>query len=89
MDARLPEHRHLIAPMRKAVSNGIIMSYATLVEIAHYLRRLPAEEFLRSLAMIQNLSTLTLANLDDEITRETLEHVRASSALFEEWSRGS
>jgi predicted nucleic acid-binding protein len=73
MDARLPEHRHTIAPMRKAVSNGIIMSYTTLVEIAHYMRRLPAEEFLRNMAMIQNLSTLTLVDLNDEITRQALE----------------
>ncbi len=73
MDARLPEHRHIIAPMRKAVSNGIIMSYTTLVEIAHYLRRLPAGEFLSNMAMIQNLSTLTLVDLNDEITRQVLE----------------
>ena len=73
MDTRLPEHPHTVAPMRKAVSNGIIMSYTTLIEVAHYLRRLPEAEFQRNLATIQNLSTLTLVDLDDEITRETLE----------------
>ncbi len=73
MDSRLPEHRHTIAPMRTAVSNGIIMNYTTLVEIAHYLRRLPSEEFSRNIAMIQNLSTLTLADLNDEITQKALE----------------
>ena len=73
MDARLPEHKHTVAPMRKALSDGIIMSYTTLVEIADFLRRLPSEEFLRDIAMIQNLSTLTLVDLNDEITRQALD----------------
>jgi len=73
MDARLPEHAHTIAPMRKAASNGILMSYTTLVEVAHYLRRLPAAEFQSSMTAMQNLSMLTLVDLDDEITLQALE----------------
>jgi len=72
LDGRLTEHRHTTGAMRKAVSSGIIMNYLTLVEVAHYLRLLPEEEFSDRMAMIQNLSTLTLADLDDETTQLAL-----------------
>jgi predicted nucleic acid-binding protein len=66
--------------MRKAVSGGILMSYSTLVEIAHYLRKLPKGEFLRSVETIQNLSTLTLVDLNDEITQDALELLASYSS---------
>jgi predicted nucleic acid-binding protein len=73
LDSRLPEHRHVTAAMRRAVSSGILMNYVTLVEIAHYLRLLPEDEFSSRLSTIQNLSTLTLADLDHETTQLALE----------------
>ncbi|MFQ6134572.1 MAG: type II toxin-antitoxin system VapC family toxin [Nitrososphaerales archaeon] len=73
LDSRLPEHRHTVEVMRKAISNGIIASYITLIEVAHYLRRLPKEEFARCLKRIQNLSTLTMIELDHQITQSALD----------------
>ncbi len=73
MDTRLPEHSHSTGPMRRAIRGGIIMSYVTLVEIAHYLRLLPEEEFSDKMSMIQDLSTLTLVDLDHETTQMALE----------------
>ena len=82
LDTRLPEHRHTINAMRRAVSGGIIMNYLTLVEVAHYLRSLPKEEFSHSIAAIQNLSTLTLVDLDHETTQMALE------VLPQYWNKG-
>ena len=73
LDARFPEHRYTTNAMRKSVSGGIIMNYVTLVEVAHYLRSLPKERLSDSLTAIQNLSTLTLIDLDHEITQIALE----------------
>jgi hypothetical protein len=73
LDSRLPEHRHVIAAMRRALAGGVLMNYVTLVEIAHYLRLLPEDEFSSRLSTVQNLSTLTLADLDHETTRVALE----------------
>ena len=75
LDSRLPEHRHAKAAMRRAVSGGILMNYVTLVEVAHYLRLLPEDEFSNRLSTMQNLSTLTLADLDHETTQLALEAI--------------
>jgi predicted nucleic acid-binding protein len=53
--------------MRRAISNGITINRITLVEIAHYFRRLHTPEFPRLMQRIQNLSSLTLVDLDDEV----------------------
>ena len=56
------------------------MSYTTLIEVANYLRKLPAEEFQRDMDLIENLSTLTLVDLNDEIARQALELLPGYSA---------
>ena len=73
IDSRLPEHKYTIEVMKSAILNGIILNFVTLIEIAHYLRRLPSTEYSRILERIQNLSTLTLIDLDDQVTQRTLE----------------
>lgn len=73
LDSRLPEHKHTVDVMRKVMSSGIIMNYTTLIEVAHYLRRLPRETFSGSMAEIQNLSTLTLTDLDHETAQLALD----------------
>ena len=73
IDSRLPEHKYTREVMKSAISNGIILNFVTLIEIAHYLRRLPPDEYSRILERIQNLSTLTLIDLDDQVTQRTLE----------------
>ncbi len=52
--------------MRKAISNGVTTSYVNLLEVAHYVRNLPKNEFFQLMKSIQNLSTLTLTSLDNE-----------------------
>ncbi|HEY4674388.1 MAG TPA: type II toxin-antitoxin system VapC family toxin, partial [Nitrososphaerales archaeon] len=52
---------------------GIIINNITLVEVGHYLRRLPKEEFLDRMSQIQNLSTLTLIDLDATVTDDAVE----------------
>ncbi len=73
LDARFPEHKHTTSVMRRAVSRGVVLNYATLIEVAHYLRRLPGERFSDIMADMQNLSTLTLTDLDHETTHLALE----------------
>ena len=63
-DQRLPEHKHVLKPMRTAIHEGIVLNVVTLMEVAHYFRHLPKENFRRKLHTIQNLATLTLINLD-------------------------
>jgi len=66
-DQRLPEHKHVLKPMRTAIHEGIVLNVVTLMEVAHYFRHLPKENFRRKLHTIQNLATLTLINLDLDI----------------------
>lgn len=63
-DQRLPEHKHVLKPMRTIIHEGIVLNVVTLMEVAHYLRHLPKENFRRKLDAIQNLATLTFINLD-------------------------
>jgi len=67
LDSRLPEHKYVIEPMRKAIHEGIVMNLVTLVEITHYLRHLPEKELIRKIRTIQNLATLRLIELDTKL----------------------
>jgi predicted nucleic acid-binding protein len=49
------------------------MNYVTLLEVAHHMRNLPVNEFFEMLGKMQNLSTLTLRDLDSETARLGLE----------------
>jgi len=59
--------------IREAIIKGAVMSYVTLIEVAHYLRKLPRDEFSIIMERIQSLSTLTAAELDEGTTRVSLE----------------
>ncbi len=67
LDSRLPEHEHVMKTMRSAIREGIAMNYVTLLEVAHYLRSLPKQEFAELTGAILNLSTLTLFSLDGRV----------------------
>ena len=73
LDSRLPEHKYVLEPIRRAISTGIVMSYVTLFEVAHHIRNLPKSEFSETLEKIQNLSTLSMKDLDSETARLGLE----------------
>lgn len=74
-DQRLPEHKHVIGAMRSAIHEGIVLSMVTLMEVAHYFRRLPEEDFQRRLSSIKNLATLKLVNLDIDIAELAFEQL--------------
>lgn len=74
-DQRLSEHKHVLEPMREAVREGIILNIVTLMEVAHYLRYLPPEEFRDKLHKIQSLTTLKLINLDVELAELAFEQL--------------
>jgi predicted nucleic acid-binding protein len=59
--------------MRRVVDGEILMNYVTLVEIGHYLRTLPRDEFSERMQMILNLSTLNFVELDDAIVRMAMD----------------
>ena len=73
LDSRLPEHKYVLEPVRRAISTGIVMNYVTLLEVAHHVRNLPKSEFLETSERIQNLSTLSIKDLDSETARLGLE----------------
>jgi len=50
--------------MRRAIKDGIILSIATLIEVAHYFRGLEEPELSSRVNKMRNLSTLTLVGLD-------------------------
>jgi predicted nucleic acid-binding protein len=74
-DQRLPEHKHVLKPMRTAIHEGIVLNVVTLMEVAHYFRHLPKENFRRKLHTIQNLATLTFINLDLDIAELAFEQL--------------
>ena len=55
------------------------MSYTAPVEIAQYMRRLLKSEFLRKVESIQDLSTLTLVDLN-ELTRGAMDFLTLRAA---------
>jgi len=73
LDSRLPEHRYVDRVIREAIREGTVINYVTLIEVAHYLRKLPRDEFDIIMEGIQGLSALTAAELDEETTRLSLE----------------
>jgi len=73
LDSRLPEHEYVIEPIRRAISTSVVMNYVTLFEVAHYMRNLPKNEFSEMLGKIQDLSTLSMKDLDSQSARLGLE----------------
>jgi len=73
LDSALPEHRYVSKIMDEAIESGVMTSYVTLLEVAHYLRTLPKSEFLRLMELIRSLSTLMLNELDAQIATVALE----------------
>jgi len=73
LDSRLPEHQFVTRPMRTAISDGILMNYVTLLEVAHHLRSLPKNQFVPLMDNIHNLSTLSMADLDGQTARLALD----------------
>jgi len=74
-DQRLPEHKYVLKSMRSAVQEGIILNIITLIEVAHYLRHLPKEEFEEKIDAIINLETLTFVSLDVNLARLAFEQL--------------
>jgi hypothetical protein len=54
--------------MRESIASGITTNYVTLLEVAHHIRNLPKKEFSQLMESIQNISTLTLTELDGQTT---------------------
>mgnify|MGYP001048606525 CR=1 FL=1 len=74
-DQRLPEHKHVLESMRDAIHEGIILNIITIMEVAHYFRHLPEEEFRTKLDTIQSLATLTLISLDPNLASAAFEQL--------------
>lgn len=72
MDSRHPEHRFVTRTMRAAIKEGILLSLATLIEVAHYFRGLEEPEFSHRMDKLRNLRTLTSVELDMDVTGEAL-----------------
>lgn len=80
-DKRLPEHKYVTKPMRNAIREGIVLNLVTLMEVAHYLRHLPKENFQRKLHTIQNLTTLTFINLDLDLAETAFEQLMENAKI--------
>lgn len=72
LDSRLPEHSQVLTTMRKAVKGGVAANYVTLLEVAHYLRMLPKQQFVDLMETIHDLSTLKILDLDGRIADSAL-----------------
>ena len=58
--------------MRENLKNGSVVSAVTIMEIAHYFRQLPKEEFSFRIETILKLSTLRVVDLTYELMKEAL-----------------
>lgn len=67
--------------MREAVIRGAAMNYVTLLEVAHYLRSLPRDDLIRTVNRIRSLSTLTMVELDDQISKASFDLLPDKSHL--------
>ena|SRR5579872_1820250 len=66
LDSRLPEHKYVKKTMRNAIQSGLMTSYVSILEVGHFLRKLPRLEFQEYMGLIQGLSTLRILELDKE-----------------------
>jgi len=74
-DQRLPEHQHVLETMRNAIHEGVVLSVVTLMEVAHYFRNLPGEDFLKNLHRIENLTTSKFVSLDLDLAELAFEQL--------------
>jgi predicted nucleic acid-binding protein len=74
-DQRLPEHQHVLETMRDAIHEGVVLSVVTLIEVAHYFRHLPKEDFLKNIHRIENLATTRFVNLDLDLAELAFEQL--------------
>lgn len=63
-DQRLPEHKQVVGPLEREIRSGAASNTAVLIEVAHYFRNLPKEEFWRRIDHLKNLETLDIVDLD-------------------------
>jgi predicted nucleic acid-binding protein len=80
-DERLPEHRYVLGVMRRAVREGIVMNIVTLMEVAHFFRRLPAQDLRRVMERIKGLEGLELYPLDEGLAEGALEHLVRNAGI--------
>ncbi|MGC8515178.1 MAG: type II toxin-antitoxin system VapC family toxin [Thermoplasmata archaeon] len=71
-DQRLPEHESVDGIMQETIRKGSVVSTVSIMEIAHYFRQLPKDEFDLRIETILRLSTLKVINLTYDIMREAL-----------------
>ena len=69
---RLPEHRYVNQIMQRAIRSEVVINTVTIMEVAHYFRRFPKDEFTKRMPEILNLSTTGIMNLTIEIMEESL-----------------
>ena len=74
-DRRFPEHKYVMKTMRAAIHEGIVLNLVTLMEVAHYLRHLPREDFRQKTLTMQSLATLKFVNLDLDLAELAFEQL--------------
>ncbi len=71
-DQRLPEHKQVVRPLEREIRSGVASNTAVLIEVAHYFRNLPKEEFWRRIDHLKNLETLDIVDLDLDLLELSL-----------------
>lgn len=74
-DERLPEHRFVDRIMQSTLREGVVVNTVTLMEVAHYFRSIPKEEFNEKIGNILSLSTLKIIDFTLELMQVALSFV--------------
>ncbi len=66
-DRRLPEHGEVTEALEREIRAGIASSTVVLIELAHYFRTLPRDEFRKRIDRVRHLETLQIVELDKDL----------------------
>ncbi|WP_449463676.1 type II toxin-antitoxin system VapC family toxin [Tardisphaera miroshnichenkoae] len=72
-DSRFPEHEAASKVVEEAVKEGILQSPVTLMEVAHYFRRLPKAQYDDLMGGLLSLSSLKVREFDFALARLSVE----------------
>jgi len=72
-DRRFPEHKRVVLPLEEAIRSGVASNTVVLVEVAHYFRGLPKEEFWDKISYLTGLETMEIVDLDSGLMTRSFE----------------
>lgn len=80
-DRRFSEHERVVAPLERAIRSGVGSNTVVLMEVAHYFRGLPEDEFWDRISYLTGLATMEAVDLDYSLMMRSFELLEKNSRV--------